>query len=335
MRRVSERVRARLGDGERGSYAVTVAVLSLALLALMALTIDTGMVYHERHELQNAADAGALAVAFNCARGGPCNPADADALATANATTDGVAGVESVDIDMGEGEVTVVTRSEATDGSDSLYLAAARVFGMESLTVRARATAAWGPAGSLATIPFVISFCDLEGGLDAQGGYVDLPPPSGWGTVITFHDPAVSGESCDGYPGFDMYEDEVLPGGFGMLELDAPCRVRTYTDDDGDVWAPVKSGTGIPSDWRCLEVGQVMTLPVFLDFRTSPREYRIGGYAAFVVTGWRITGSYTNPGTTPCGAPTSCISGWFTEASVSEGGFGDVDFGVRTARLIR
>lgn len=336
MRRLIGKTWAGLRADERGSYVVTVAVLFAALLAVMALTIDSGLVYEERHELQNAADAGALAVAFNCARGGPCNPGDADALADANATTDGYAGVESVDVDMAAGEVTVVTRSEAEDGTNSLYLAAARVFGVESLTVRASATAAWDAAGSLATVPYVISFCDIDAALDDQGGYVDLPPPAGFGTVITFHDPAVEGESCDGYPGFDMEGDDVLPGGFGMLDVTEDCTVETYTDENDDVWAPAKTGTGVPEPWRCLEQGTVMTIPVFVDFRTAPdKEYRIGGYASFYVTGWQITGSYSNPGPSPCSPPTDCISGWFTEDAVGGGEFGGIDFGTRTARLTR
>lgn len=334
MRRLIGKTWARLRADERGSYAVTVAVLFAALLAVMALTIDTGMLYEERHELQNAADAGALAVAFDCARGA-CDPGAADLLADPNATTDGSAGVESVDIDMGAAEVTVVTRSEADDGTDSLYLAAAQVFGVESVTVRASATAAWDALGSQATVPYVISFCDIDQALDDQGGYVELPPPSGFGAVITFHDPDEDEEeSCDGYPGFDQDGDGVLPGGFGMLDVEEDCTVQTYTDENDDVWAPAKPGTGVPAPWQCLALDTVLTIPVFVDFRTTPKEYRIGGYASFYVTGWRISG-YSNPGPEPCGPPADCISGWFTEDTVIDGGTGGIDFGTRTARLTR
>ena len=48
---------------ERGATAVLVALVMLPLIAITALAIDTGHIYVVRNELQNAADAGALAAA--------------------------------------------------------------------------------------------------------------------------------------------------------------------------------------------------------------------------------------------------------------------------------
>ena len=59
-----------------------------------ALVIDVGQLYAERAQLQNGADAGAMAVAKSCAAG-PCAPATAVAYADANAA-DGVSAVRLV-----------------------------------------------------------------------------------------------------------------------------------------------------------------------------------------------------------------------------------------------
>ena len=48
---------------ERGATAVMVALVMLPLIAITALAIDIGHLYVVRNELQNAADAGALAAA--------------------------------------------------------------------------------------------------------------------------------------------------------------------------------------------------------------------------------------------------------------------------------
>ncbi|MBE2238351.1 MAG: pilus assembly protein [Caldilineaceae bacterium] len=49
--------------GERGQVLIQFAVIFLGLLAFVALTIEAGNVYSVRRQLQNAADAGALAAA--------------------------------------------------------------------------------------------------------------------------------------------------------------------------------------------------------------------------------------------------------------------------------
>src|ERR1035438_6105259 len=64
-----------LGRDERGAIGVLVAVLLGAgvLTGMGALVVDVGQLYQERAELQNGADAAALAVAKSCATG-TCAP---------------------------------------------------------------------------------------------------------------------------------------------------------------------------------------------------------------------------------------------------------------------
>jgi Flp pilus assembly protein TadG len=71
--------------GERGAAAVLFALVLVPMLGFTAIAVDIGSVYAERSRLQTAADAAALAVAQDCARGN-CGDmqATADAMVTAN-----------------------------------------------------------------------------------------------------------------------------------------------------------------------------------------------------------------------------------------------------------
>jgi len=46
---------------EPGQGVVLIALMMIALLAILALTLDGGLTYVQRHRAQNAADSGALA----------------------------------------------------------------------------------------------------------------------------------------------------------------------------------------------------------------------------------------------------------------------------------
>ena len=80
-------------DGGRGAIGVLVAVLIGAgvLLGMAALVVDVGQLYQNRAELQNGADAAALAVAKSCARGA-CNPSIATAIQYASENASNLTG---------------------------------------------------------------------------------------------------------------------------------------------------------------------------------------------------------------------------------------------------
>ncbi len=64
-------IRSRIRRDDAGAVIVWVALMMVVLLGMGALVIDVGQLYAERRELQNGADAAALAVAQDCA-GGDC-----------------------------------------------------------------------------------------------------------------------------------------------------------------------------------------------------------------------------------------------------------------------
>jgi Flp pilus assembly protein TadG len=73
-----------------------VAIMIVVLLGMGAIVVDFGQLYVERRELQNGADAAALAVAQDCA-GGDCRDETATARTYANDNArDGKAGIGDV-----------------------------------------------------------------------------------------------------------------------------------------------------------------------------------------------------------------------------------------------
>ena len=90
---LARRLTALRGDGGRGAIGVLVAVLigSGVLLGMAALVVDVGQLYQNRAELQNGADAAALAVAKSCAKGN-CDSTIATATQYADDNASGLTG---------------------------------------------------------------------------------------------------------------------------------------------------------------------------------------------------------------------------------------------------
>jgi hypothetical protein len=120
------------GRKQRGQVLVQVAMLMVVFLAFLALAIDMGHIFNERRHMQNAADAGALAGAWEICFG---DPARAEQTAREYAVDRNDAQV--ADVSVAGGRVTVYAR-EAT----GLYFA--RVLGIETADVNAMAVAACG-----------------------------------------------------------------------------------------------------------------------------------------------------------------------------------------------
>ena len=59
----------RLRKDERGAVAIIVALVMVVLLGFAAIAVDISAMWAEKRQLQNGADAGALAIAQDCAKG--------------------------------------------------------------------------------------------------------------------------------------------------------------------------------------------------------------------------------------------------------------------------
>ena len=293
MRRLVARLRGLPAGDERGAVAVVVALLLVPMLGFAAIAIDVGAVYAERARLQVAADAAALAVAQDCARGACGNmQATANALVAAN---DGEATAAPPVLSSNPTSVTVTGR----EPTEHWF---APVLGYDATQVTATATVTWGaPSEGTARLPLTFSWCEFA---QQTGGGL----PSGT-TVRTIRLTKTSGTvDCTGP------SRNIVPGGFGYLVTDpGTCRASSA------VGGRSSSSTGNTPPSSCSSadfaglVGRTVLLPIFDEFggTGSNAWYHVYGYAAFQITGYSLGGQFgTSP--RPCTGNDRCIAGYFT-----------------------
>lgn len=353
MRRLTARAGgvAPRAAAEDGAVAILIALLLVVLVGMAAMAIDVGAMHAERRELQNGADAAALAVAQSCA-GGDCDTspygdrwATADDFADANAA-DLAAQVTDVRV-PGDGGAQTVTVDTASD--PALPMRFARIFGITDTTVDASATATWYAPTSLApTLPLTISICEWEA--SSSGVF------PGAEIVLDFHRPN-SGVGGGGPPpnldedycpvgpaGMDSDGDGYVPGGFGWL--DAACGMDV--DPDGDGWVGDDNGNN-PECRDELDVGATVLIPIFDEASCGPDpcataglgridQYHLMGYAAFEISGYWFPGEVDYSGTSrSCDPGEVCLIGRFVAyvelGDTYEVPGGGVDLGVSVVRL--
>lgn len=267
-----------------------VAVLMLAMIGAGAMAVDVGQIYSERAQLQNAADAGAMAAAQQCHTAGVCTDVQARSWAeelTGPNSNDGATTIDSVDLSV-PNQVTVVT-STRNGTSDAGFLTKmfANALNAPPVTVRATATAAVTPVGGATAFPLALSDCqyDLSG-----------PEVSGDIQLIKYKPDSGTCTSTSGH---------VIPGGFGWLDQTAPCEASTTTDDvaGSDTGADYPNTPpggdacdAIVTGWKntILAGGSVEgTFPVYDEAGGTGTNawFHIRGYATFKMIGWRFAGS--------------------------------------------
>jgi Flp pilus assembly protein TadG len=308
----------RLKD-ERGATAVTTAIFMVVLLGMTAIVIDIGALYFERAQLKNGADAGALAVAQNCAAGN-CGT-DFTALATSLAgqnANDGLTDA-AVNIDATANKVTVTTTTRTSDGH-ALAQVFAPALGLEdSATVTTQSAARWSaPVAGSAVLPIAISYCQFAGMLDKGVQRIDFNPNRS--TTEGCPSSTVPGSSGTEY---------TIPGGFGWLKQDPaqPCRTRINVSGTALPEFPVDPeissdpGNDVPAS--CKSSGMLdqiknstVLLPLYDDAggTGSNAWYHIIGFAAFELSGWNFSGSSHNnlsPASVACTGSCRALIGEF------------------------
>lgn len=266
---------------ERGAAGVTVALLLLVLIGAGAMAVDVGQIYVERAELQNGADAGALAAAQICAKDGGCSQSAAEAaaapLANGNAR-DNASTVKSVDLSVAN-RVTVTTSTlDGTSGAGFLSKMFASALNAPPVTVGASATAALTFPGGGGAFPLAFSNKCWDLSSTVSTGVLQK---ISWKPGVTCTNPS----------------GHAIPGGWGWLEdPDADCYAMTTT---GNV---VGSNPGNEKPTPCASILQgwindlgsgksvEVTFPVF-DTATGSGNtgiFHILGYATFKVIGWKF-----------------------------------------------
>jgi Flp pilus assembly pilin Flp len=314
----------RLLRQERGATAVIFGLLLIPLLGATAIAVDVGALYAERAQLQNGADAAALAVAADCADGTGCGGSSAIAAAFADDNAiDGAAATLTPTFPTSN-SVRVDAHTANPDGTEALSHPFAQFIGVDSTTVHADATAEWGSPSSGAVIPLALAYCEFSG------------VATGERTLIEYD----TNKPCKGPTG------QPIKGGFGWLDQDqGECLVDV---DLATPWIGSDPGLDPPNDcaslFSTLE-GSTVLIPVYdgaNDVNGQNGEFHIYAFAAFLVTGWKFTGNGNSIMNNPDPLAPACVGncrgvqGYFVEW-VEVGGdweLGGSDLGLTVVRLI-
>lgn len=235
------------------------ALMMVLVLGMAALVIDIGLVFVERAQLQNGADAAALAIAQECAYQDLCDPvlatSTAIGLASRNANDERSNAV--VDLSL-KNSVTVETNTLTADGNAALQFWFAPILGIDSSEVVARAEASWGSPSKATVFPFTAPKCLF----DQTPSDVEI-----WITVDS---------TCTGSDG------KSLPGAFGWLDtIDKKSCTASVDVDQIIAGDPGKSGPQ-----NCDIDGKTIMLPVYVAKSGNGNNvnYVIDGFAAFYTT---------------------------------------------------
>lgn len=275
-------------DGERGVVSVIVALMLAALLSFGAIAVDVSMLYAERTQLRNGADAAALAIAQKCAK----DASDPDYCATTSTlaatlangnANDGLSNIKSVVLDKTNRTVAVTVGSqEAGHTPNQVSLFFARVMGFNTTEVNAPSTVVWGSPEKGPTIfPITVSICQVRG----QTGVMQL---------LQLHGKNANTDCGYGPSGASVQ------GGFGGLKQDpnqcgALIDIKASTGTAGG-----STGLDAPSDcdeilygWAAdMNAGKdvILLLPIFNKVTDTGANavYGLTTFAAFKVAGWKV-----------------------------------------------
>lgn len=325
-------------------------LIGTVLLGLGALVIDVGQLYQERAELQNGADAGAMAVAKSCATGA-CTSSiaaqyaseNASALTGHSATVSQVCGSGTLGACPagtgamtdcpaapagGLGYVDVSTSTQTSGGSAVIVPIFAReLLGNGSYTgttVKACAQAAWGGPTSANTLAFAISGCSWDSWTSTGTSFAPAPPavpPASYDHQLNLSNfgngAGCSGESSgsDGAGAFGWAADQT-----------GTCGIFTDT-------TTFPAATGASAGTTCQTAlaaayasRQAIFLPVYTTVTGTGNNtvFTLKGFAAFVVTGYSLPGfsasDWLKPSNNNCSF--KCIDGYFTKALIPGTGAG-------------
>ncbi|RKO25573.1 hypothetical protein D7Z96_07175 [Pseudarthrobacter phenanthrenivorans] len=334
MRRLNELIPVRFrasktgrDDKERGAAAVIVAFTLVVLLGFAALAVDVGAMYAEKAQLQNGADATALAIAGDCAQGIVCATAMTDTnnlLANENANDDST-GIFSVTQPTPQSVRVETYAQESGSTSDSFTLFLARVLGNDSAVIHAASVASWGAPTEATTLPWTISQCVFEkylspsqlAELNATGSFTGDPTPT---HILLRYD-----ENAPDYPGC-VPQNGYAEGGFGWLDRDTGCSA------DIDISAAEignDPGNDFPSecnDILATLMDEPILVPIFSTASGTGQHatYGLVGFIAFQVTGYKFGGGPSltslDPAAPSCTGNCRGIQGFFTRyVSLAEG----------------
>lgn len=292
MRRLADVIPS--ADREHGAISIMVAVLMVTLLGFAALAVDVGMLYTEKVQLRNGADAAAIAVAQKCAK--DVNDPDCSATSTlarsltSSNADDGLSNVSSLALDKTARRVTVSAGAqEAGKEPNQVSLLFARALGINTTEVTASSAVEWGsPLAGPVAFPVAFSICQVKNHID---GTLQLLQNHGSNAnPDCFYGP--SGAPVSG--GFGWLPNDAGICG-GLIDLD----LAEAGSDPGNNGAPDVCLATLQRWADDLSAGKdvVVLLPVFdeVSGTGSSAVYGLTSFAAFKVRGWKFSGNSDLP----------------------------------------
>jgi hypothetical protein len=352
MRRLIDRAHR----DERGASAIFIALVVTILFGFTALALDVGNMLQERRQLQNGADAAALAVAKDCTTTSTCGPftGTADSYADQNAS-DGQSNIDEVcgsgpglpgcagppALPTGAtGYVRVKTSTNEPSNSDNPdqiphHFAPVLSTALVGKTVHGAAVAAWGAPASADVLPLAMSSCEFNDATANGTTYATptggSPPYSGTQEVIKFHGDGGT-PTCPAGPA-----GKNIPGGWGYLETSSGCGL----DVDAGGWIDGETGNDSPKSpcTPSMFLDKVVLVPIWDDVvgPGNNERYHIKGFAAFYITGLRLGGNGSSWTVNPpagCSSSDRCIGGWFVKFVATGDTFGGPDMGAVIVKMI-
>ncbi|MEV1287635.1 pilus assembly protein TadG-related protein [Micromonospora sp. NPDC049679] len=354
---------------DRGGVAATLAIVlgCGVLLGMAAIVVDVGRLYAEREELQSGADAAVWAVAEECVRT-PAACADQSATAARYATANALDAASAVTTICGRGAglpacpppaanhtaclgnapatgpyVEIRTATRLPDGTTLLPTTFAAAFtggDHDGTEVGACARAAWGPPRIVDGLAVTISTCEWTQLTDHGTTFWPPPhlgtPPANAERILYLKDN--KSQTCPAGPsGWDA------PGGFGWLD-DPTGTCNVTVEVDGAYGGNTGNSAPGPCKTALIDARadrRVMYLPVYdgVTGQGSNTRYHLAGFAAFVLTGYKLSG-FSAPssltGQQPCGGSQRCLYGYFTRGLVPTaiGQIGGPEMGVSIVKLV-
>ncbi|MDN4610767.1 Tad domain-containing protein [Arthrobacter burdickii] len=304
------------GD-ERGAVAVVVALMMVVLLGMAALAVDVGAMYVEKAQLQNGADASALAIANDCSRG-TCGAVNGTGQFFADSNAgDATSGITSITFPTATSVRVRTNAREAGTGANHFSLAFARVLGFQNTQITATATASWGAPSGGSTLPWTIGQCVFRQSLsasqrtqlDSTGNFVGDPTPV---HMLLRYDNNLDYPGCAGQNGD-------VRGGFGWLDRDGTgcsAAVNIGTGEAG-------SNPGLDFPGECSSImARLREEPVLIPIYSSSvlngsrATYTLRGFAALQITGYKFGGgpsvTHLDPAAPNCTGNCRGIQGFFT-----------------------
>lgn len=289
---------------ERGVVIIWIAFFMLLMLGFIAIGIDVAKLMATRTELQNAADAAALAgaSAIDFTKGTlKPDTAIAQAQAAAAANQAFKNGEESVTLLAGDvsfpapNEVRVTVRRDAGAGG-AMITHVAQVLGVTSIDVKATATAKAESVGAVCEklVPFAAIIDPSNPFLPGCGHVYNLKVGAGAsarGNFQLVEFPVCEEGPCGGGPGGASIRCEIANGYSCCISIG-----QWITSEPGNKVGPV--GQGLDDRWSgdtdqregiCYEKytgngNRVVIVPLFSDFAVNGRKpVQVVGFSAFFI----------------------------------------------------